>query len=243
MASYRPFFGDMLCRHFLKRRCAVYAQTLERAGGGHRHRESLVAARGARPKLQCVEYRRSHRARDTSLLTACGREHDSGSGFSGERVIVQIGEVRRFIPAFLPVSRAAALSDALPGPSRKLVRQRTEIVNALRAALYEFGHIVPQGIHHVARIREILHAPNSDLPALMRDERLAMLDHITALNRWIDAKTAGIKEQAAATPVSQRLQTMPGVGPLIAMAVETFAPAMTSFRSGRDFAAWLGLVP
>jgi len=120
MASYRSFFGDMLCRHFLKRRCAVCAQTPECAGGGHRRRESLVAARGARPKLQCVEYGRSHRARDTSSLTACGREHDGGSGFSGERVIVPIGEVRRFIPAFLPVSRAAALLDALPGPLRKL---------------------------------------------------------------------------------------------------------------------------
>ncbi len=142
-----------------------------------------------------------------------------------------------------PKSEAQQSAAVLYRSRQRLVRQRTEIVNALRAALYEFGHIVPQGIHHVARIREILDAPNSDLRALMRDESLAMLDHITALNRWIDAKTAGIKEQAVATPVSQRLQTMPGVGPLVAMAVETFAPAMTSFRSGRDFAAWLGLVP
>lgn len=39
------------------------------------------------------------------------------------------------------------------------------------------------------------------------------------------------------------MQTMPGVGPMVAMAIETFAPDMASFRSGRDFAAWLGLVP
>lgn len=126
---------------------------------------------------------------------------------------------------------------------QRLVRQRTETVNALRAALYEFGHVIPQGIQHVGRIRTILEVPNSDLPALMREECLAMLDQIAVLNGWIDTKTARIKELAAATPVSKRLQTMPGVGPLVAMAVATFAPDMTSFNNGRDFAAWLGLVP
>lgn len=70
-----------------------------------------------------------------------------------------------------------------------------------------------------------------------------MLEQIAVLNEWIDKKTAKIKELASTTPVSQRLQTMPGIGPLVAMAVETFAPDMSTFRSGRDFAAWLGLVP
>lgn len=55
--------------------------------------------------------------------------------------------------------------------------------------------------------------------------------------------TVPIKELAAATLVSKRLQSMSGVGPLVAMAVETFAPDMTSFNNGREFAAWLGLVP
>lgn len=142
-----------------------------------------------------------------------------------------------------PKSEAQQSAAILYRSRQRLVRQRTETVNALRAALYEFGHVIPQGIQHVGRIRAILEAPNSDLPALMREECLAMLDQIAALNGWISAKTARIKELAAATPVSMRLQTMPGVGPLVAMAVETFAPDMASFRNGRDFAAWLGLVP
>lgn len=142
-----------------------------------------------------------------------------------------------------PKSEAQQSAAILYRSRQRLVRQRTETVNALRAALYEFGHTVPQGIQHVGRIRDILEAPNSDLPALMREECLAMLDHIAALTKLIDAKTAKVKELAAATAVSQRLQTMPGVGPMVAMAVETFAPDMKSFRSGRDFAAWLGLVP
>lgn len=142
-----------------------------------------------------------------------------------------------------PKSEAQQSAAILYRSRQRLVGQRTETVNALRAALYEFGHVIPQGIQHVGRIREILEAPNSDLPPVMREECLAMLAHIAVLNGLIDAKTAKIKELAAATPVSQRLQTMPGVGPLVAMAVATFAPDMASFRSGRDFAAWLGLVP
>jgi transposase len=45
-----------------------------------------------------------------------------------------------------------------------LVHQRTELVNALRACLYEYGHVVPQGIRQIKRIEEILDASNSDLP-------------------------------------------------------------------------------
>ncbi len=146
----------------------------------------------------------------------------------------------RFVERKSEAQQSAAI---LYRSRQRLVRQRTEAVNALRAALYEFGHIVPQGIQHVVRMREVLETPNSDLPALMREECLAMLEQIAVLNEWIDKKTAKIKELASTTPVSQRLQTMPGIGPLVAMAVETFAPDMSTFRSGRDFAAWLGLVP
>lgn len=59
----------------------------------------------------------------------------------------------------------------------------------------------------------------------------------------INARTKKAKELAAATDKTRRLQTMPGVGPLTALAVETFAPEMSDFKRGRDFAAWLGLVP
>jgi transposase len=69
-----------------------------------------------------------------------------------------------------------------------------------------------------------------------------MLAHIAGLNGLIDAKTANIRELAAVTPVLLRLQTMPGIGLLVAMAVTTFAPDMERFRSGRDFATWLGRI-
>jgi len=125
----------------------------------------------------------------------------------------------------------------------RLVHQRTELVNALRACLYEFGHVVPQGLHQLGRIKGILDEPNSDLPELMRDECGDLIKQIAEKTVRIDARTAKIKALAAEADTARRLQTIPGVGPLTALAVEAFAPPMESFGSGRDFAAWLGLVP
>jgi transposase len=125
----------------------------------------------------------------------------------------------------------------------RLVRQRTELVNALRAALYEYGHTVPQGISHLKRIETILDAPDSDLPDLVRDECRDLLAQIAETTARIDERTGRIKALAAETDIARRLQTMPGVGPVTALAVEAFAPEMAQFRRGRDFAAWLGLVP
>jgi transposase len=125
----------------------------------------------------------------------------------------------------------------------RLVHQRTELVNALRACLYEFGHIVPQGIRQLRRIKEILDETNSDLPEVMREECRDLITQIAEKTVRIDARSAKIKALAAEANTARRLQTIPGVGPLTALAVEAFAPPMESFRSGRDFAAWLGLVP
>jgi transposase len=70
-----------------------------------------------------------------------------------------------------------------------------------------------------------------------------LIDQIRDKTARIETKTAQLKTMAAQTDEARRLQTMPGVGPLTALAVETFAPDMASFKRGRDFAAWLGLVP
>ena len=125
----------------------------------------------------------------------------------------------------------------------RLVHQRTELVNALRACLYEYGQIVPQGIHHIKRIEVLLDAPNSDLPDLVCEECRDLLEQIAGKTERINARTVKIKTLAAQADTARRLQTIPGVGPLTALAVEAFAPPLENFRRGRDFAAWLGLVP
>lgn len=125
----------------------------------------------------------------------------------------------------------------------RLVHQRTELVNALRACFYEYGHVFPQGIGQTKRMEELLNEPNSDLPQLVREECQDLLEQIGEQTGRIIAKTGKIKVLATEAGIARRLQTMPGVGPLTALAVEAFAPPMEHFRNGRDFAAWLGLVP
>lgn len=125
----------------------------------------------------------------------------------------------------------------------RLVHQRTELANALRSHLYEFGCAFPQGIGHLRRVDALLDDPNCGLPDLVCDECRDLLDQISEMTARIDTKTRQIKALGAETDTARRLQTMPGVGPLIALAVEAFAPDMTHFKRGRDFAAWLGLVP
>jgi len=125
----------------------------------------------------------------------------------------------------------------------RLVQQRTELVNMLRAFLYELGHVVPQGIHNVPRIAAIITEPNSDLPEIARIECRDLLEQIKAMTVRIATSDRRIKDLAGQADMARRLQTMPGVGPMTALAVEAFAPPMESFKCGRDFAAWLGLVP
>jgi len=125
----------------------------------------------------------------------------------------------------------------------RLVHQRTELVNAVRACLYEYGHVVPQGINNVRKIADILDAPSSDLPDLVQEECRDLLKQIAEKTERINNRTRKIKTLGEQADVSRRLQTMPGVGPITALAVEAFAPPMENFKCGRDFAAWLGLVP
>ena len=125
----------------------------------------------------------------------------------------------------------------------KLVCQRTELINALRSYLCEFGHTFPQGIAYLKRFESFIEDKNCSLPQLVCNECRDLIIQIYEVSERIENKTRCIKELARETDTARRLQTMPGVGPITALAVEAFAPCMTSFRHGRDFAVWLGLVP
>lgn len=125
----------------------------------------------------------------------------------------------------------------------RIVHQRTELVNALRAVLYEFGQTVPLGIGHIQCIERIIDDREIELPQIVREECHDLLAQIGEKTARIDCKTKKLTELSKQGNTARRLQTMPGVGPMIAMAIEAFAPAMETFRCGRNFAAWLGLVP
>lgn len=124
-----------------------------------------------------------------------------------------------------------------------LVRQRTQLINALRGHLAEYGVVAAQGIVHVPRLQEAIEDPQTRLPAVVRDIGRTCLEQIAACSARIAELERALRTEAAEAATAVRLQTMPGIGPIGAMAIEAFAPPMASFRRGRDFAAWLGLVP
>jgi len=124
-----------------------------------------------------------------------------------------------------------------------LIRQRTQSVNALRAHLAEFGVIVPVGIFNVRRLSAYVEDGKSILPVSIREIGAVFLEQIDRLTVKVEELEKSIKAASKRSDISRRLQTIPGVGPITAMAIEAFAPDMNNFQKGRNFSAWLGLVP
>jgi transposase len=128
-----------------------------------------------------------------------------------------------------------------------LIGQRTQIINALRGHLAEFGLVAPKRRENVERLRAVLDEGRGDaptaIPASVRRMAEIYLEQIDALSGRIAEIDARVRIASRSSPVSSRLQKMPGIGPITAMAVAAFAPPVDSFSRGRDFSAWLGLVP
>src|SRR6202041_3951752 len=84
---------------------------------------------------------------------------------------------------------------------------------------------------------------DSCLPIAVRELGELLLEQIAVLDEKTRDLDKRLRDAAGRDGATKRLQTMRGVGPVTAVAVETFAPPMEVFHRGRDFAAWLGLVP
>lgn len=124
-----------------------------------------------------------------------------------------------------------------------LVRQRTQTINALRGHLAEFGIIAPQGPAHIGRLATQVDASESSLPEPVRVFCRLLLDGIKVLADRIAELNAEIKERVRQDETARRLMTIPGIGPVCATALEALAPPAGIFKTGRDFAAWMGLTP
>jgi transposase len=134
--------------------------------------------------------------------------------------------------AVLTLHRARAL----------LVRQRTMAANALRAAFAEFGVVAPQGRRGLQQLVAELPAPEA-VPASAHPALTSLARHWRALDGDIEALERHIVQAVRADCVARRLLAIPGVGPIGASALVATLPDARVFRSGRGFAAWLGLTP
>ena len=145
---------------------------------------------------------------------------------------------------FVEVKSAAQQSHGVVFRTRDLlVRQRTQTINALRGHLAEFGIVAPRGPAHVGKLAQAVEAEGPGLPAAVRTVCGVLLKTLSVYDREIKEIEKEVRAQARACAKTARLMSIPGIGPVSAMAFQAFAPPMESFRRGRDFAAWPGLVP
>jgi transposase len=146
---------------------------------------------------------------------------------------------------FVPVKTVEQQSALLMHRGRELlVRQRTMLANALRGHLAEFGLIAAQGLHNVAGLMAIVRDDKVEcVPDIARQVLCIVADQIDALSAQIVAIEAQIMAWHKSNPMSQRLATIPSIGPIIATAIAATVADPSEFRSGREFAAWLGVVP
>jgi transposase len=146
---------------------------------------------------------------------------------------------------FVPIKSEAQQSVLLIHRARELlVRQRTQLVNALRGHLAEFGVVAAQGITKMSELLALVEDPEDRrVPPLARDVLSLLVEQLRA----VDAKVMALERQLLGwhrtNEVSQRLATIPGVGPITATALVATVGDPAFFTSARHFSAWLGLTP
>ena len=149
--------------------------------------------------------------------------------------------VQRPSMRFVPVKSAeqqAVLS--LHRVRQGFVEERTATINRIRGLLAEFGFVLP---NRAAEVRRGAAAQAEQLPELARRATTDLLDHLRVLDGRIGAYDREIEALAHSSEAAQRLMTVPGIGPITALAVTASVGQAHEFASGRQFAAWLGLVP
>jgi transposase len=124
------------------------------------------------------------------------------------------------------------------------VTERTAQANQIRGLLAEFGLIIPVGIRCIERkLPEFLQDAENGLSGASRALFARLLEHFRALDRQVEELEREINAWHREDAASQRLQAIPGIGPLTASALVASVGDAKVFRNGRQFAAWLGLVP
>lgn len=125
-----------------------------------------------------------------------------------------------------------------------LVRQRTMLVNAIRAHMAEFGIVARVGLPQLKGLLAVIADRDDDrIPPLARRCLEGLASQLMSLEREIAAAERRIHAWHRSNAVSQRLETIPGIGPITATALAASITDPSVFKSGRELAAWIGLVP
>ena len=147
----------------------------------------------------------------------------------------------RFVPVKTAEQQAATM---LHRTRALLIRQRTQLINAVRGHLAEFGLVAHNGARNLRELAELVRdSATSALPDAARAMLVLLLEQIREAQVRIAHVERALEAWAARSDACRRLMAIPGVGTMSATALVVAMGDPSRFRSGRHFAAWLGLVP
>lgn len=199
---------------------------LEACGSAH-HWARVIGSYGHQVRLMPPRYVKPYVKRNKN------------DGRDAEGICEAVGRpTMRFVPV-KSVEQQAVL--AVHSTRALLVRQRTMVANALRGALSELGIVAAQGVKGLRTLMQQLETPSEVIPEIMRGALLLLGRQWEALNAAERALEKQITRAANADQDARRLMAAPTIGPMIASTVLAKVPDATVFRTGRDFAAWIGL--
>jgi transposase len=146
---------------------------------------------------------------------------------------------------FVPIKSADQQAVLMLHRTRDLlIRQRSSLISAIRAHFAEFGIEVGQGIRNVERLLALLEtAGDQRLPALEAEMLGILAAQLRRVAEQVKEVEVKLLARHRADETSRRLQSVPGLGPITASAIVATVGDPKQFKSGRQFAAWLGLVP
>jgi len=144
---------------------------------------------------------------------------------------------------FVPVKTVAQQGVlALHTARALLVKQQTMLANAIRGLATEFGHVVPKGLHNLEPLVALVAADDA-MPAQARQAIAELYKRFGELAKGIQSCEVEIVKHARNDAMARRLATIPGIGPITASLIAATVVDISRFKTARQFAAWLGLVP
>jgi transposase len=148
----------------------------------------------------------------------------------------------RFVPVKTPEQQAAL---SVHRTRNLLIGQRTQLINALRAHLAELGLVAEEGRDGFAKLVAMVGDESSlqSLPVALQQMLQVIVTQLGSLRQQIGELERMIQAQHRTSDVSRRLESIPGIGVIGATAISATVTDPSAFRSGRDLAAWIGLVP
>ncbi|MCG8456037.1 MAG: IS110 family transposase [Holophagales bacterium] len=145
----------------------------------------------------------------------------------------------RFVPVKTVDAQAALM---LTGVRERLIRQRTQLANAIRGHAAEFGLVAAKGLSKIGLLLARI-AADETLPVLARDLFAVLGEDYARLQAQLKDVEARLMAWHRQDECSRRLAAIPGIGPVGAAMLTMKAPDPHAFKSGRQFAAWIGLTP